>query len=251
MILSAIVLLAAAPQVSLAYAQARDASGAAAHERELVTVSGVASVGSDGRSDALKFFIEDRNNAPYGIGLYTNRIRTTIAPGDVVTATGRVGMYASTVELLPDALQVVGRAAPPNPIEVHAEELIGPRWSGVLVRTRGKIEKVVREEDYADVSLGTSRGPLHVHIAGTSYNVDSLVDGALIEVTGIASQYKRRTATTPDFEVLPRTSADLKIVRSSATVLWTTLGVAAIAIVLIAAALTFSRPQKVRPEQIP
>jgi len=257
-VIPAILLFAsasiAAHPASLAYAQARDARGVAQHDRETITVSGVANSAGDGRSGPLKFSIQDRGNPPYGLSLYTSRIRASVAPGDVVKATGRITTYSSSIELMPDELQITGHTAPPQPVDVAVDQLIGWRWSGVLVRTRGKVENTIREEDYADIAVGTSRGPLQVHISAkqlSAFNLASVANGSTVEVTGIASEYKRRTAKAPDFEVLPRGPADLKVVGRSSMMLWTTLGVALIAALLIFAAITFSRPQKLRPEQFP
>jgi len=245
---------AGAPAVPLAYADARDANGRAAHERQLVTVSGVASTGSDPGADATKFSMQDRSGAPYGLMLYTNRMRAKIAPGDLVTATGRIGMYASAIELLPDALRITGRTAPPKPVDVHPDELLGWRWSGVLVRTRGEVASVSREEDYAEVLLTTKSVPLHVHIAASqlpSFNLAGMSKGTVVDVIGIATSYKRRTSSAIDYEVLPRDPTDVKVVHRSLEAVWTIVGVALIAVLLIAAALVFGRPQKIRPERYP
>jgi len=257
-ILTTFVLLAGvsagAPAVPLAYADARDASGRAAHERQLVTVSGVANTASDPRSEMTRFAIQDRNGTPYGLGLYTNRMKASIAPGDLVTATGRIGMYASAVELLPDSLRVTGRTSPPAPLDVHPEELLGWRWSGVLVRTRGVVDSVAREEDYSDLLLTTKRGPLHVHVAASqlpSFNLDGMSKGTVVDVTGVATSYKRRTSSAVDYEVLPRGPEDVKVVHRSLEAVWTTIGVALIAVLLVGAAIVFARPQKVRPERYP
>lgn len=242
-------------RVSLAYAEERDAAGRAVHDREEVIVTGIASVGSDLlQRGALKFFIQDRTAAPYGLALYTNRLHMRIAAGDVVVARGRLSMYASSIELLPDELKVIEKAKPPAPVDVPAEQVVGQRWAGVLVRTRAAVENVQREEDYINIRLTTSRGPIFGYIAPAQmkmFDAESIVKGVTLEVTGIASEYQRRTSSGPEWELLPRQPSDLRVVTSSRSALLTTIGVAAVAVLLIAAAIVFSRPQKIRPEQYP
>lgn len=244
-----------AQRVSLEYAEQRDAAGHALHDGEDVSVTGVASVGgNEMRPGVLMFYIQDQSASPYGIALYTSRLKANITAGDVVVARGRIGMYASSIELRPDELSVIGRTKPPSPVDVPAEQLLGPRWSGVLVRTRAVVESVNREEDYADIHLTTSRGPLLAHVTSTHlarFELESITKGVTIEVAGIASEYKRRSSSAVDWEVLPRQPSDVRVVRRSSAALWATLGVAAIAVLLIGAAIVFARPQKIRPEQYP
>lgn len=262
MILPTILLLAAIPagvptpaqQVTLAWAQQRNAAGIALHDRQTVTVTGVASVGSDAHSESLKFFLQDRGASPYGMSVYTSRFRTKIAPGDIVTATGRLSVYASMVELQPNEVHVIGKTAPPAPIDVPAEQLIGWRWAGVLVRTTAKVDGVSRDAEFADIRLKTARGPLTAHIGAAelkAFNLDQIVAGETIEITGIGSEYKRRTSPNVDWEILPQKGTDLKVIHRSLAAVWATIGVAAVAVLLIGAAIVFSRPEKVRPEQYP
>lgn len=242
----------AAPHLTLAAVQERDAHGRAIHERQKVTVSGVASVGSGLLlRGALKIYIQDATR--HGLVLYSTRVHATVEPGDVITATGTIQTYASAIELMPDTIQITGHTRPPQPIDVDPEALTTWKYTGMLVRVRAPVEDVQRQDDYADVVLHTARGPLRTFIAGPqvkSFELDSLSKGTVVEVTGISWSYSRRDDPRVEWEIIPRQPSDLKVVRQSSAVWWTTVAVAIVALLLIGAVFV-ARPERIRPEQYP
>lgn len=258
-LLPALLLLAASaskapapPHLSLAAVQQRDAKGRAIHERETVTVSGVATVASSVlQRGVLKVYIQDASHR--GIVLYSTRVHANVEPGDIVTATGSVHVYASAVEVMPDTIAVTGHTAPPQPIDVDPDALLGWRYSGMLVRVRAPVDGVVKQDDYTDVVLHTAHGPLRAFIAGPqmkAYELESLTKGTVVEATGIASSYARRDDPAIEWELILRQPSDLKVVRQSSAVWWTTLAVAIVALLLVSAVFV-ARPERIQPEQYP
>lgn len=238
--LAALALAAAASSeaqeyrpVELAYAAERLPAGGTAHEGEGVRVRGVVSV--DTRAfygELLKFYVQDGDT---GLCVFSRSLRVELHPGDLVEAQGRLQSFAGIVQLSAEGTAVLGRALPPSPRVVAAEELLSPRLSGLLVETEAEVVGSYRVTgDALDATLAAGRGLLTVHLTRQqrqAFPADAWRRGTLLRIRGIASQYDRTPPHDDGWQLLPRDAADLRVLRAPPlfTAREVTLGAAGVA----------------------
>ncbi len=158
-----------------------------------------------------KIHIQDPDGA---LTLFSRRPLPPVRPGDRVTATGRIGVYAGTVQLTVDTLLITGRGEPPPPLKVKPESLISTRYSARLVVTESRVVDVRRQRRSMTVLLQAGDQILTVYLGATQlkeFSKTSFVPGSVIEVTGISSQFDREFPFTSDFQLLPRTHEDIRL----------------------------------------
>lgn len=221
---------ATVPEVPLAWAVERNAEGMAAHRDAVVRVRGVASVGStDFFDDVFKIFIQDETA---GLCVFYREQIARVEVGDLVVAEGRLGDFNGMVQLYASSVQVVSHAGAPRPVLVAPEELLSRRHSGRLVETTAVLVGSA-ERPAASLNVGVAAGEsaFSVHLTRKQLqglDRSMLERGTTLRVRGIASQFDRTAPFDEGWQVLPRTAADLEVVRAAPLLTLREMGVAAV-----------------------
>ena len=241
----------AASAVPIAYVVQRGPDSRTIHEREIVTVEGVASVDSNVYyRDASRVYIQD---ATAGVALYHRGSTPVVHAGDLIRATGRITTYAGMVELANPSIAIIGHEAPPLPRVVKPDDLQSGRYSGLLVQVTSRVVDVVVRPRGTDVRLSAGRDLLTIHLTQAQQAVfprNAFEAGGTVSVTGIATQYGD-PPFRPIWQVLPRWPNDVQVVHPPARFTFqdaVKAAVAVLAVVLIVLVWIFSLRRRVKRE---
>ncbi len=209
-VLPAVTSASSSPRLPIAAVTARNADGKSVHEGEIVTIAGTAIIDSSAfYKNLTKFFIEDDQS---GIAVFSQKVFPThVALGDVVQVTGRIVTYQSSIEIIPDSLDVISHGRIPQPQMLSGTQLVQDRWYGRLVQTRGQVVDVMQRARGNDVRVQAGRELITLHFTDLQRpRMPQFEVGSTIVVTGICSTFvvsRRLTA-----QILPRYPADIEIV---------------------------------------
>jgi diguanylate cyclase (GGDEF)-like protein/PAS domain S-box-containing protein len=245
------------PIISITEAIRTTTTGAAVHERQTVTVQGVASVGTGIFYGVRpqKIFIQDD---AAGLALFSRDAMPAVRAGDRVRATGTIKRYNGAFEVEVRNVQAIEHGAAPQPIAVQPTDLLSRKYSGRLVQITSTVVGSARRGDLQDVSLKAGQQVLVVHLTAFQSkqftNAKSLFDdGAKIRVTGIASQYDREPPYDSGWQILPRAPEDVTLVRGAPLLTLRELlagaGSAAAIIIACMTAVVFLRQQVARERE--
>jgi signal transduction histidine kinase/CheY-like chemotaxis protein/DNA/RNA endonuclease YhcR with UshA esterase domain len=203
---------------SIRQAIARQADGRAALENRDVVVTGVATVDSATLdSEQYRLYIQDDTG---GIALF-NKTRHTDLPavrvGDFVEAEGPIATYAGMIEVAVKRVRVLARGVTPEPIPATVNDLRSHKFYGRLVRLNAPVLGVRPISTGLIVALGTPQQSIDLYLTKRqllTIRRDFFQPGSVISVVGVASQYDRKPPFKEGWQILPRTAADLALVKS-------------------------------------
>lgn len=173
-----------------------------------VTVDGLVTVASGTFSSSTfdqGFAIQDSTG-----GIYVSvPVNHSLAPRQQVRVTGTLA-DSSGLLVITDvtAIKVMGRGRTVQPLSVATGD-VGEDTEGTIVRITGTItQPIVNDLPFGFIIfVNDGSGEVHVFVcASTGIDVSGLSPGQTIEVTGFSGQF------ADDFEVDPRTQADIRIV---------------------------------------
>jgi diguanylate cyclase (GGDEF)-like protein/PAS domain S-box-containing protein len=194
---------AAPPRVPIAYALT--------HAGQRVTLAGVANV--DSRtfySNLTKFYIEDDRA---GIAVFSQRPMPAVRAGDFVQVTGVIAPYEGSMEILPDAYEVIAHGHAPQPEPAGVASIVGNGYYGRLVRTEAQVLDVVPRQRGLDVRMHAGRDLLTMHLTQKQRaTMPSFETGATLSITGIASMFMSGNPPRLTPEILPRYPSDVQVV---------------------------------------
>src|SRR5581483_7729309 len=211
-VLPAIQAAPPAPRLPIAAVTARNADGRSIHEGETVTLAGTAIADSSTfYVNLTKFFIKDDQS---GIAVFSQKVLAPhVALGDVVQVKGRIVTYQSSIEIIPESLEVIAHGRVPQPQFVSGSQLLQDRWYGRLVQTRGQVVDVMQRARGNDIRVQAGRELITVHLTDLQRTrMPQLEVGSTIVVTGISTTFvvaRRLTA-----QILPRYPADIDVVEA-------------------------------------
>ena len=128
--------------------------------------------------------------------------------GDRVAVVGTVGQYQGNELVHIRTIDRLGPGVVPEPRDVTVSDLVGERFSGQLVRIRGRIGFD------SDLKLVDDSGEVRFYLTrkffAESSFADELIVGRRVEVVGIAEQFDTRAPFTAEYRILPRDRADVR-----------------------------------------
>jgi hypothetical protein len=138
-------------------------------------------------------------------------------PGDQIEAQGTVVMQFGMTMVAPDRITVLGRTAPPQPLDLSTLELQTPVHLGQLVRTRGTVQvrpgyntggvMILLPGSPEPYRLFIPRGP-----GATIGTLDTIRKGDTVRVSGIALQYSPTTPYNVGYELLVADIGDVVLI---------------------------------------
>ncbi|KGG80951.1 hypothetical protein Y919_03335 [Caloranaerobacter azorensis H53214] len=155
-----------------------------AKEGDIVTVKGIVTVPTGNFFDVV--YIQDGTS---GICLYGSQSRE-LPIGTEVIATGAVHYFEGELELAFDNFNYevlyVGPAEKIEPIVLSTKEAMLPQYTGMLVKTKGRITEHSEKDSYFKINDGS--GDAYIHVDGyIGADMGRFKVGDWVEVTGIAS----------------------------------------------------------------
>ena len=132
-------------------------------------------------------------------------------PGDEIEVSGTLAVFAGMPVIQPDAVGKVAQKPAPAPVEVKLLDLVGFRYLGRLVRTRGKIRNL---GDTANGGYATMEAPERflLFVPRSPAQTASLTGfsaGEEVGITGVAYQYCSRPPFNRYFQILVPDPADI------------------------------------------
>ena len=181
----------------------------------LVSVSGVVTL-SDEFASSGPGFMQD-NYA--GVALYSKEIVSALNTGDSITITSPVGFYKGLTELVYDSekteITVHKTVELPEPRVVSLSDVINQEWNNVE-KLEGSLVKI---EDVEIIEDGNFEGGNYTITDGSNKLQLRVEDGTGIQgnnipsgsgsVVGLLSQYDSQSPYGENYQILPRTKADL------------------------------------------
>ncbi len=218
-----ILLLSAAAWPSLAVAQKpRPAIPIAQAIRTLdtgdtVTVAGRATAGTGQlQSTVFDIAVEDSSG---GIRVFSRTLEASVRVGDSVVATGVVRTYRGMMEIVGARLEVVPVprvTMTPAAIAVDGELL--PRYSGRLVRVRGRVAGFGESEGGQFLRLRDlnpeETGTLTIWVPsnhGEPIDLSRVRYEDSVSVAGVISSYRDNVDDPLIWQIIPRTRADIDV----------------------------------------
>ncbi len=129
--------------------------------------------------------------------------------GARIRADGTMGVAYGAPRFRADQLVIIGSAAPPKPVVLHAGPRDANEWS--LATVTGRVTDVSKLGDRwrAELRVG-SAAVVVVGQPGAGIASDTLVEGRTATVTGIVRR-PYPTATDRRFAITPRSPADIRV----------------------------------------
>lgn len=168
-----------------------------------VIVEGIATTSVYNGSDSNKGFfdciyIQDSTG---GINLFP--VASGVSAGQKIRVLGRVGEYQGEKQLQVVKISVLNREINEvTPISVTAQEAMSPSYTGSLVKFRGKVTEIIKDNEgvVGQMMVGGSRVYINGYIT-KNVSLDNIKVGDIVEVTGLASYGENMSSAT---EFLPR-----------------------------------------------
>ena len=130
--------------------------------------------------------------------------------GDRVQIRGEIAQYQGSEELVPKEILRLGTGAIPPPRDILAVDLRSERYSGQLVRLEGRLQ--VPQDLTRNPVLRDRSGEVPLSIPNPFLQsprfTSQLVQGAKVQVIGIAGQRKKEGPFDSGYLLLPRTPSD-------------------------------------------
>jgi signal transduction histidine kinase len=143
---------------------------------------------------------------------------TAVAPGDEVDVVGFPGLGEHRPVLLDASYRVLGRKAPPQPLDVPADRVVSGALEGELIRIDGRLIEHLTGGSESRLVL---QSPLQVfdavlpHPARAPAEFERLRPGSLVRVAGICVVKGDAIGVPPSFQILLRSADDLVVVENA------------------------------------
>lgn len=173
----------------------------------------------------------------------------SLHPGDDVEVQGTVAFYAGAVSIVPDAIKVLGRKAPPLPVDLAPADIQDVRYQGRLVHVTAHVKQV------GDTTAGGQlivdgllkifmpRRQLQPKPSFSEYN-----PAEEVQLSGVVSTYSPNPPYNSGFEVLVHDPSEVARSEPSWTVSPVALGMGLMVILLISF-LLWSREHRLRNQR--
>lgn len=142
--------------------------------------------------------------------------RDQLAPGDVVEVLGFVAAGGPSPSLADAVFRRVGSSAPPAPERLDAARLLDRSRHHVLVSVTARL--VRHGVDINDYELVLTADGIvfeaSLPITENGANLEELIDGSLLEVTGIANIRSRGNRTSLSADIQLRSADDVRVLAS-------------------------------------
>jgi len=161
----------------------------AAHDGEMMTVSGVVTDGSHdvGSGNSLAN-VQDANAGIALFGGHAVLPPGAFGRGDLLEARGKLSQYRGMEELMVEEVRRTGTTSPPAPQDILAAKLLGEDYSGRLVRITGQL--ILGPN--GSVTLRDQSGEIPVYMFHDFFQntgfMQRLLQGGPVEIVGLARQ---------------------------------------------------------------
>ncbi len=212
---------------------------------DTVTVAGRATAGTGQlQSTVFDIALEDSSG---GIRVFSRTLEANVRVGDSVVTTGMVKTYRGNVEIIGTSLAVVpGERLVMAPVPIVVDHELLPRYSGRLVRVRGRVAGFGKSEGGQYLRLRDlnpdATGTLTIWVPsnhGEPIDLSRVQYEDSVTVSGIISSYRDNTDDPLVWQIVPRTRDDVNVPqrRGGLPVKWLYV---ALAISLLAAAWLYT-----------
>jgi CheY-like chemotaxis protein len=134
-------------------------------------------------------------------------------PGDELEVEGTVSSLFGTVTVVPTRLTVIDRTRPPVPLVVPVQDLSGPHYMGMLVRTDGRVIDANYNSGGAYLMIASSEGPYKIFVPRAldkpAPTIDRFARGDTVRATGIAIQYCPQPPYNRWYELVVRDTPEI------------------------------------------
>ena len=200
---------------------------------------------------ALLGIQDDRDGAVLKLPLPENFL-DALHPGEEVEAQGTVGVQFGMAVVQPDQVMVLGRKAPPAPIDVSPKDLQSFSHLGRLVRVTGAVQDNHFNSGGAVVSVGSANDPYKIFVPQAPgrprVDLSQVVRGDTVRATGVAMQYRPLPPYNSGWELMVGDVKDVEAIQRPSTVPPPVIA-AGIFVVLMIAFLLWSRERRLRSQR--
>jgi diguanylate cyclase (GGDEF)-like protein/PAS domain S-box-containing protein len=218
-----------------------------------VTVAGRAVVATGKlQSSAFDIAIEDGTS---GLRLFSRSPLVAVKEGDSVTASGVIKTYRGNVELVATTVAIIpapARVAAPKDLLIDADAIA--QHASQLVRVHGRVAAFGHSEGGQWLRLtneaAASRGTITIWVPanhGAPIDLSSMHTSDSMAVTGVVTSYQDNADDPVVWQLVPRDSKDIQLLKRSASVppwlLWVALAVALVLGTILAISRISARRQ--------
>jgi CheY-like chemotaxis protein len=144
-----------------------------------------------------------------------------LRPGDEVEAQGTVGMQFGMTVVQPETVVIQGHRPPPAPVSMPLKDVMSFANLGRLVRVEGQVQDDSYNSGGAVIWVGPSKQPYRVFLpqspTGSKADLNHILRGDSVRVTGIALQYCPRPPYNTDFQLLVADMNSVAVIDSPAS----------------------------------
>ncbi|HEV2350210.1 MAG TPA: response regulator [Terriglobia bacterium] len=141
--------------------------------------------------------------------------RDRLIPGDRVDVIGFPALGEFEPILEDSAYRKVGHEAPPQPVDVQADQVMARQLNAALVRVQGRLVHHPHQQLALIMQAGTT--VFHAQIMGfhADKRLASLQEGSWLELTGICLLQTGSEGVGPSFRILLRTPEDIVVIKKA------------------------------------
>jgi GAF domain-containing protein/CheY-like chemotaxis protein len=217
-----------------------------------VTVRGVVSMPAFRFPDYALLPIQDPANGGLLRLALSDSFLNAFQAGDDVEAQGTVGMQAGLTVVQPETVMVLGHRQAPSPVSISLTDAMAFANLGRLIRVEGEVQGQGYNAGGAVLSIGNSKQPYKVFVplsaSGANVDLDHILPGTTIRVTGIALQYCPRPPYNKDWELLVPNMNAVAVIGSPVSSAPPII-VGAIAVIVVIGVFLWSRERRVRNQR--
>lgn len=153
-------------------------------------------------------------------GVHHLEVRSTgdqrLAPGDVVEVLGFVGDASRSPVLLDAMYRRVRSTAPPQPIRLDTTRRFDRSLENTLVTAQARLVKHADDATDHELLLAIDNVTFEAELPATEDHaaLESLTEGSLLEVTGIANLWRQSSSESLSLEIELRDAADVRVIAS-------------------------------------
>jgi diguanylate cyclase (GGDEF)-like protein/PAS domain S-box-containing protein len=186
---------------------------------DTITVAGRATAGSGQlQSTVFDIALEDASG---GIRVFSRTLEANVRVGDSVMATGTVKSYRGNLEIAGTALVVLPSArVTMEPAGIAVDQALLPRYSGRLVRVRGRVAGFGQSEGGQYLRLRDlnpdATGTLTIWVPsnhGEPIDLSRVMYEDSVTVSGIIASYRDNSDDPLVWQIVPRTRDDVNVPR--------------------------------------
>ena len=198
---------------------------ATARTNESVTIAGRATAAAGQlQKHAFEVAVQDSSG---GVRVFSKVIDVPVREGDSLVATGTINHYRGDVELMATRVTVVpGAPRIVAPLDLPIDSTLIGRYSGQLVRVRGRVDSFGHSEGGQWLRLrdgASARGTITIWVPanhGAPVDLSRTERNDSLTVTGIVTAFRDNASDPLVWQVAPRSRND--VIVSAATAAWPT-----------------------------